>query len=1429
MCKAWNWMKRFPGLFEALHTLKHNYFMNAESYNTNIVREGHQIYFGIVLCVPLNMKEKENKDLVNERMDETSISSSLLVPVSDRVIKQEKKENEKSSSLNSNKSNVSAVANSARRCSQIQNKYEKSLSFMYNMAKMEKEHIEKKACSSLQCFAETYDRSECLHEYILQNVEKCDHIIDANRAVLEKALPEMKRVRIERERRNRIVSRSYQAALEEASERKLRWDTIIEQSAVIPPFGLPFRETCIAYKKVDLGEILKNRWEKYVNQWTKEELDVFAEKLKRYDKNFGVLALFFPDKKAEQVVQMYYMKKAELVDKKALNKMRKSAKRDDEGSYIYELPSAEEIDETLGFCVKNRLELAPDDATIFGSTCQICNQVVDKRLFGPVTRSRGAKGNASEKLICDACRVKEETKVPANPFPCQVKGCTSVNRQTRNKRSLPGRFFNLRPEDQKKLLDDLELTVGNVRMCGSCSMRISRRIDATLRSYKGQPKQVVESAETTTLSLEHCSPCMDTNMTVPVVPHSEDTFLQEIFNECNVKNSFHCDVQSENQPMAVVPTVSVLSTLENFKASVSRMDAAFFVPNRFASTNVTVDTSIQEYQHSTLVVQYEWNSYFAMAKSKMSKRKQLYVYDIQHAEYSVHLDVKNLNAELINWRSENMDAEITLNKLSLICPPFNVKRSSVMMKPVAVVKEAESPPPKLSDKKKKKAKSEKRTMKISDTTPASKIPRKYYPEELSDRKKRKLLAEAAIRAKKIFKQMTECENEGNEDENIALTYYPIRKPESVGFEIRENTYSISLNAPYELTESLATPSQFSVNQQNYPLMTPNSSFINQGMWNYNPVDMNSALFGQVQFSPGNPASVPLMHPYHYMAPSIFAPTQPGPSNLITGLPEVNQAPALLQNPYTNKLFQTCFHDVEDVAVMMKHVEKKLRDAVQISATCPNDVYNNTCVDSAAAVAVEIAAEGFNQGSKGKKLYMYSRLIEAQRAGTVAWILWLSPTNGIVITEEKADPDWYRTKKLMLETNSIPKIGRPLDNKITDGITVEMLPDELSWKLPPVSHGNNHTCELCKSYIIELRDIINDPEKLAQLKKLLKAACMAATQRIAECEAAVEGLDLILENMKESLENPESVCRKMYFCTNKEIPLCFRILFVEMRSRRLEKGVIRNPFKSVDVLCDECLFLTNEAASILSDEEYQRQLIQTAKGICRIIPQVKEECETAIDNYAPTLFQDLLDYLSNPKPVCQKIGFCSGANEIERTPLFPYGVVLNTDTEDALTNEVIEMCNHFSSDWSAQCSDFMKIYFKVFIQSILNNFNPTEACDRLHLCTISERRELMKMTPNQRRRLTCESCELMADYIMDDIEELEFEDQLSTELIRGCESMSFIKRHECYANVRSLMNKLMNYLKEELFTSKTCTKIGLCDDLVDEVQSTGTRSVTGCCH
>ncbi|KAL1239841.1 Prosaposin [Trichinella spiralis] len=445
---------------------------------------------------------------------------------------------------------------------------------------------------------------------------------------------------------------------------------------------------------------------------------------------------------------------------------------------------------------------------------------------------------------------------------------------------------------------------------------------------------------------------------------------------------------------------------------------------------------------------------------------------------------------------------------------------------------------------------------------------------------------------------------------------------------------------------------------------------------------------------------------------------------------------------------------------------------------------------------------------------------------VAVILFvcISATNGIVITEEKADPDWYRTKKLMLETNSIPKIGRPLDNKIIDGITVEMLPDELSWKLPPVSRGNNHTCELCKSYIMELRDIINNPEKLAQLKKLLKAACMAATQRIAECEAAVEGLDLILENMKESLENPENVCRKMYFCTNKEIPLCYRILFIEMRGRRLEKGVIRNPFKSVDVLCDECLFLTNEVASILSDEEYQRQLIQTAKGICRVIPQVKEECETAIDNYAPTLFQDLLDYLSNPKPVCQKIGFCSAANEIERTPLFPYGGVLNTESSYPRQESISAVKTSYGIPAvCVLCKYGTKIYVdyfsrhyldaltnEVFIQSILNNFNPTEACDRLHLCTISERRELMKMTPNQRRRLTCESCELMADYIMDDIEELELEEQLSTELIRGCESMSFFKKHECYANVRSLMTKLMNHLKEELFTSKTCTKTGLCD-------------------
>ncbi|KRX38158.1 Nuclear receptor corepressor 2 [Trichinella murrelli] len=862
----------------------------------------------------LKMEEKENKikDLKSECMAEMPISSSLPVPVSDCIVKKEKKEDDKSININSNKSYVSAVTKISTRNSKLQ-KYEKSLSFMYKMAKMEKEHIEKK----LECFAETYDRSQCLHEYILENVEKCDQIIDANRAVLEKALPEMKRVRIERERKHRIVSRSYQAALEEASERKvafffllfstlLRRDTIIEQSAVIPPYGFPFRETCVAYKKVNLGDVLKNRWEKYVNQWSKKELDLFAEKLKRYDKNFGVLALFFPDKTAEQVVQMYYMKKTELVDKKALAKLRKSAKRDDEGSYIYELPTPEEIAETLGYYVKNRVELLPDESAIFGSICQICSQVVDKRLYGPVTRSRGAKGQI-EKIICDACRVKEETKVPANLFPCQVKGCTSANRQTRNKRNLPGRFFNLRPEDQKKLLDELELTEGNVRMCGSCSMRISRRIDATLRSYKGQPKQVVESVEATTLSLEHCSPCMDINMTVPVVAHSEDVFLQEIFNECNVKSSFHCDGQSDNQPMAVIPMVSVLSTWENFKASVSRMDASFSVPNRFSSADMSISTSIQEYQGSDLVLNYEWSNHSMMAESRIVEHKLVYANDIARAELNLSLDVQNLNVDIINGRSENMVAEIKLNKLSLVCPPFNVQqRSSVRIKPVAVVKEAEPARPKLTDKKKKKSKSEKRSMKLclSDVPPASKIPRSYFPEELSERKKRKLLAEAAMRAKKIFKQMEEAEKEGNHDESITLTYHPISKPSWVSSEIGENTYSISLNAPNEMTDSMAIPSQFPINQQNYPLMAPNSSFIHQGMWNYNPVDMHNAMFGQVQYSPGNPPQMPVMHPYNYMGSSMFPPPQPGPSNLITGLPEVNQA-ALLQNPYTNKFLQTC--------------------------------------------------------------------------------------------------------------------------------------------------------------------------------------------------------------------------------------------------------------------------------------------------------------------------------------------------------------------------------------------------------------------------------------------------------------------------------------------------------------------------------------------
>ncbi|CDW52850.1 DUF3588 domain containing protein [Trichuris trichiura] len=234
-----------------------------------------------------------------------------------------------------------------------------------------------------------------------------------------------------------------------------------------------------------------------------------------------------------------------------------------------------------------------------------------------------------------------------------------------------------------------------------------------------------------------------------------------------------------------------------------------------------------------------------------------------------------------------------------------------------------------------------------------------------------------------------------------------------------------------------------------------------------------------------------------------------------------------------------------------------------------------------------------------------------------------------------------------------------------------------------------------------------------------------------------------------INDPEKVCMQVHFCGPNQPDLISRLLFFVLKTVNFEIKVVQEEVKSVDVIWDECVFMVDEMTTILRDPTYQKDIQGAIKNLCRMIPQIRSECENAIDSYTPAIFENLLDYLANPTPFCQKVGMCKGviAAFVPMTDLLPakgYGVqmderkntnstcpfeniktssglpagcvfckyglseivdLMSTDTAlSAIEGNVLGVCSIFPADWSDQCTDFMLMYFIATMKTVLANFD-----------------------------------------------------------------------------------------------------------------------------
>uniref|UniRef100_A0A0R3RYL9 Saposin B-type domain-containing protein n=1 Tax=Elaeophora elaphi TaxID=1147741 RepID=A0A0R3RYL9_9BILA len=186
----------------------------------------------------------------------------------------------------------------------------------------------------------------------------------------------------------------------------------------------------------------------------------------------------------------------------------------------------------------------------------------------------------------------------------------------------------------------------------------------------------------------------------------------------------------------------------------------------------------------------------------------------------------------------------------------------------------------------------------------------------------------------------------------------------------------------------------------------------------------------------------------------------------------------------------------------------------------------------------------------------------------------------------------------------------------------------------ISQANsfNGTCSECKMLISRFAEAIKNPEKIAELKDLLRILCHE-TPYEDECRVMVNQLDHFIEKLEPYLKNPEKICQHFRLCSNRKIEYFHRI-------NMLYAGKNVDEESARDLICEECQFAAQELKRSIEDEKTQQRLKQfISEEICSQLGSLRGKCDLLLEEFMPELMEELDNLLQNTKAFCADIGLC----------------------------------------------------------------------------------------------------------------------------------------------------------------------------------------------
>ncbi|GFN91862.1 proactivator polypeptide, partial [Plakobranchus ocellatus] len=341
------------------------------------------------------------------------------------------------------------------------------------------------------------------------------------------------------------------------------------------------------------------------------------------------------------------------------------------------------------------------------------------------------------------------------------------------------------------------------------------------------------------------------------------------------------------------------------------------------------------------------------------------------------------------------------------------------------------------------------------------------------------------------------------------------------------------------------------------------------------------------------------------------------------------------------------------------------------------------------------------------------------------------------------------------------------------------------------------CILCEFVMTKLDSILVENATQQKIEQALEQVCNLLPASIkTDCDILVlqytPQLTLLLLQVK-----PAEVCAYLGLCSKA----------VEKMSSPEKAG----PF------CVICEFVMTQLDNILAGNATQQQIEKALDQVCNLLPaSVKQECDSFVAQYTPTLIQLLLQV--KPAQVCTYLALCSSKKtgmKVQASPRAGVECLLckfvmnqletmlaNNATQKEIEQALEQVCDALPADIKKDCDKFIEEYIPEVVQLLLS-YKPEEICAMLALCNASA------SAPNPENFApTCELCELIMEYLDRILPVNATEKQIEKALDEVCSLLPGSFKAECDSFVAEYAPEIVRLLLK-VIPSELCKILGIC--------------------